>query len=149
MSATTSETVSIAARDTATPLRAVVVPRVDAGTAVALRDTVAPLRAVVVGVTAWVARAVALRPVVVESLRDIVAPCCAVRDVSGCDVAVRAVTLRAAAALVDAVRDIVDLDADVVADCRLVAFSSRTAALATPMNTAKIPIKCRIFFISD
>ena len=148
MSATTSETVSIAARDTVTPLRAVVVPRVDVGTAVALRDTVAPLRAVVVGVTAWVARAVALRPVV-ESVRDIVAPCCVVRDVSGCDVAVRAVTLRAAAALVDAGRDIVDLDADVVADCRFVAFSSRTAALAMPMHTAKIPIKCRIFFISD
>ena len=102
VSATTSETVSIAARDTVTPLRAVVVPRVDVGTAVALRDKVAPLRAVVVGVTTWVARAVALRPVV-ESVRDIVAPCCVVRDV-----AVRAVTLRAAAALVDAVRDIVD-----------------------------------------
>ena len=84
----TSETVSIAARDTTgDAVRAVVVPDADLRSAVAVRDTVAALR---VDAGRWTAERVI---VLVPGIREV--------TVDG----VRAVALRPATARVDAVRD--------------------------------------------
>ena len=72
---------------------------------------------------------------------------CAVRETTGVvavrpdtDVFVRPVTAR-----LDATRDVFCNALSV----RLVAFSSRTAALATPMQTINTAMICKIFFIPD
>lgn len=72
---------------------------------------------------------------------------CAVRETTGVvavrpdtDVFVRPVTAR-----LDATRDVFCN----VLSVRLVAFSSRTAALATPMQTINTAMICKIFFIPD
>lgn len=72
---------------------------------------------------------------------------CAVRETTGVvavrpdtDVFVRPVTAR-----LDATRDAFCN----VLSVRLVAFSSRTAALATPMQTINTAMICKIFFIPD
>lgn len=73
---------------------------------------------------------------------------CAVRETTGVvavrpdtDVFVRPVTAR-----LDATRDVF---CNVLSVVRLVAFSSRTAALATPMQTINTAMICKIFFIPD
>lgn len=142
---TMSDTPSMAARETTgVALRAdcivVVAARVVASrdiTPVESPRTVADVFCVWRGVRA-------VRAVVVSGRvgADTVVP---VRETTGA--AVRVVTARAATALVDAVRDVADCVADDGVP-RLVTFSSRTAASAVPKQIAKIPIKCRIFFIS-
>ena len=109
---------------------------------VPLRDIVAPERTVV----AFVADVAALRDVVA---RDVVVRALD-RGTIVCD-AVRAVAVRAMPVVADvAVRDdIFCATFDVGLFSRFVAFSSRTAALAMPMQIAKIHAKDKNFFISD
>lgn len=108
---------------------------------VPLRDIVAPERTVV----AFVADVAALRDVVA---RDVVVRLLD-RGTIVCD-AVRAVAVRAMPVVADvAVRDdIFCATFDVGLFSRFVAFSSRTAALAMPMQIAKIHAKDKNFFIS-
>lgn len=110
---------------------------------VPLRDIVAPERTVV----AFVADVAALRDV---AARDVVVRLLD-RGTIVCD-AVRAVVVRAMPGVADvAVRD--DIFCAILFDVelfsRFVAFSSRTAALAMPMQIAKIHAKDKNFFISD
>lgn len=73
---------------------------------------------------------------------------CAVRETTGV-VAVRPDTdvfARPVTARLDATRDAF---CNVLSVVRLVAFSSRTAALATPMQTINTAMICKIFFIPD
>lgn len=73
---------------------------------------------------------------------------CTVRETTGV-VAVRPDTdvfARPVTARLDATRDAF---CNVLSVVRLVAFSSRTAALATPMQTINTAMICKIFFIPD
>lgn len=133
-----SDTLSMAARDTTgVAVRAVVFFVVARGIVVARGDVVVETSRVVAG------RAVADRVTSLIAVRD-VGRTVDVRDVP--DLELRVVTLRGVAV----VRDVVarDTGVDVSVLFRFVAFSSRTAASATPMHMANIPIKCRSFFIS-
>lgn len=109
---------------------------------VPLRDIVAPERTVV----AFVADVAALRDV---AARDVVVRLLD-RGTIVCDAA-RVVAVRAMPGVADAaVRDdIFCATFDVGLFSRFVAFSSRTAALAMPMQIAKIHAKDKNFFISD
>lgn len=109
---------------------------------VPLRDIVAPERAVV----AFVADVAALRDVVA---RDVVARLLD-RGTIVCDAA-RDVVVREMPGVADAAMrdDIFCATFDVGLFSRFVAFSSRTAALAMPMQIAKIHAKDKNFFISD
>lgn len=128
-----SDTLSMAARDTTgVAVRAVVFFVVARGIVVARGDVVVETSRVVAG------RAVADRVTSLIAVRD-VGRTVDVRDVL--DLELRGVAV---------VRDVVarDTGVDVSVLFRFVAFSSRTAASATPMHMANIPIKCRSFFIS-
>lgn len=109
---------------------------------VPLRDIVAPERTVVAFVAdvAAALRDVAARDVVVRALDRGTIVCDAARDV-----VVREMPGVADAAVRD---DIFCATFDVGLFSRFVAFSSRTAALAMPMQIAKIHAKDKNFFIS-
>ena len=110
---------------------------------VVLRDAVVPERAVVVFVVGVAAalRDVVARDVVVRLLDRGTIVCDAARDV----------VIREMPGVADvAVRDdIFCATFDVGLFSRFVVFSSRTAALAMPMQIAKIHAKDKNFFISD
>ena len=108
---------------------------------VPLRDIVAPERTVVAFVADVAAlRDVAARDVVVRLLDRGTIVCDAARDV-----VVREMPVVVDAAVRD---DIFCATFDVGLFSRFVAFSSRTAALAMPMQIAKIHAKDKNFFIS-
>lgn len=145
----TSDMPSIAARETMDDAVLAVVLGVAARVVVAARETdFFVLRLFVV--TVWfgvAARVVALRETAVSVARD-VTELPDVLDTTG--VVVRGFVVRVTPFCAVAVRDNTFDDCDVVdvVPSRLVAFSSRTAALAVPMQIVKIPRKCRISFIS-